>query len=129
MAIMILFAQEVILFQRYLVVFLAIMLNRPSTTLQSCSDALYVCLQGTYWTRRNWNEFKPKIETLAKSVSEYSGYLSKQCAVSKRLHLYTEPADLTKSFDSQGFQELETHLMTLSLYEFMVLETVCPQDP
>ena len=53
--------------------------------------------------------------------------------------MYTEPAHqiennlnfqiLPQSFDSHGFQELETNLMNLSLYEFMVLETVCSQDP
>jgi len=75
-----------------------------------------------------------KIEALAKSISEYSSDLSKQSAVSKRLHLCTEPVRqiednisfqiLPQSSNGHGYEELETKLMSMSLYEFLVLETV-----
>ena len=65
--------------------------NLSCTALQSCADALFGCLQGAYWSRENWKEFKSSIEKLAKSISDYANYLLKQSVVTKRLHLFTEP--------------------------------------
>ena len=114
--------------------------NLSCTALQSCADALFGCLQGAYWSKENWKEFKSSIEKLAKSISDYANYLLKQSVVTKRLHLFTEPvrqiADNLSfqilpqsSAGNHGFQELESKLMNRELYEYVVLETVCPQDP
>jgi len=56
-----------------------------------------------------------------------------------RLHLCTEPVRqiednisfqiLPQSSNDHGYEDLETILMSMSLYEFLVLETVCPPDP
>ena len=111
--------------------------NLSCTALRSCADALFGCLQGVYWTRKNWQEFKSSFGKLAKSISDYASYLSKQSVVSKRLHLFTHPVrqiadnlsfQITSS-GNRGFQELESKLMNAELFEYVVLETVCPQDP
>ena len=48
--------------------------NLSFTTLQTCSDTLFGCLQGVYWVRQHWEELKPHVETLAKSMSDYVNF-------------------------------------------------------
>lgn len=39
--------------------------NMSSTSLCISADSLFRSLQGVYWERRGWKEFKPNVERLA----------------------------------------------------------------
>lgn len=44
-----------------------------------------------YWERIVWRTFKPEVEMLAKSVSDYATYLRDQNKKMKTIHSLTEP--------------------------------------
>ena len=65
--------------------------NMTFTSLRLSADSLFGCLQGVYWEQHGWKEFKPNVERLATSLSEYSDYLTKQCCTTKRVHSSLQP--------------------------------------
>ena len=65
--------------------------NMSSTILKSVSSHLFDCLQGPYWERENWKNFKVDVESLAQSLSKYTDYLQKSCKKTMLNHMSTSP--------------------------------------
>lgn len=45
--------------------------NMSCTSLRLCADTLFGCLQGVYWERSGWKEFKSDVVLLATLLSNY----------------------------------------------------------
>ena len=65
--------------------------NMSCTSLCLCADTLLGCLQGVYWERSGWKEFKSDVVLLATSLSNYADYLAKQCDAMKHVHSSQQP--------------------------------------
>ena len=114
--------------------------NMSSTSLRLSADSLFGCLQGVYWEQRGWKEFKPNVERLATSLSEYSDYLTKQCCTTKRVHSSLQPVRQTSenlafcylplcANVAPCFHQLELKLKEKNLFEYLPVEDVCPAEP
>ena len=103
--------------------------NMSSSTLTCLSSALFDCLQGPYWERDNWREFKTDVETLAESLSKYSEYLQQSCK--KILFIQSRLLPVRHVAENVNFQflpvcscpeclsDLHIHLGALSDYEHL----------
>ena len=111
-----------------------------STTLRVCGHTLFGCLQGVYWERYGWKDLKCDVELLARSLSNYTDYLMKQCDVMKLVHLSPQPVRqisdnlafcyLPLCADvSPCFHQLELRLKEKGLFEYLLVEEVCPAEP
>ena len=111
-----------------------------SISLRLCVDTLFGCLQGVYWERHGWKEFKSDVELLASSLSNYTDYLMKQCDVMKRVHSLLKPVrQISENLAfcylpicaevSPCFHQLELKLKEKGLFECMIVEDVCPAEP
>ena len=115
--------------------------NLSSSVLQTCSNALFACLQGVYWEQPQWKAFKPDVVQLATSLAKYRDYLSNQLITSKRIHLAETP--VRQLSENLGFltiplnhSRVSPHLSTLvsklderDLFEYVLIEDICPKDP
>lgn len=114
--------------------------NMNATALRLCGDALFGCLQDVYWHKHGWKEFKANVELLATSLSKYSEYLDRQCTATKQVHSSQQPVRqiaeniaftlLPKSpSTSPTFEELEKKLEEKELFEHILVEDTCPNEP
>lgn len=111
-----------------------------STSLCLSADSLFGCLQGVYWEQRGWKEFKPNVERLATSLSEYSDYLIKQCYTTKRVHSSLQPVrQISENLAfcylplcanvAPCFHKLELNLKEKYPFEYLPVEDVSPTEP
>ena len=115
--------------------------NMSCTSLRLCADTLFGCLQGVYWERSGWKEFTSDIVLLlATSLSKYADYLVKQSDAVKRVHSSLHPVRQISENLSFGylplsqavspcFHPLEQKLAERSLFEYLLIEDVCPAEP
>ena len=114
--------------------------NMSSTSLRVSADSLFGCLQGVYWEQRGWKEFKPNVEKLATSLSEYSDYLTKQCCATKRVHSSLQPVrQISENLSfcylplcatvAPCFHQLDVKLQEKDPFEYVSVEDVCPAEP
>lgn len=107
-----------------------------STSLRLCADSLFGCLQGVYWERRGWKEFKPN----AASLSEYSDYLTKQCCTTKWVHSSLQLVRQISDNLAFGylplcasvapcFHQLELKLKEKNPFEYLPVDDVCRAEP
>lgn len=110
------------------------------TSLRVCADALFGCLQCVYWGQSGWKEFKSDVVLLATSLSKYTDYFVKQCGAMKRVHSSQQPVrQISENLSfaylplcqavSPCFHQLEQKLKEKSLFEFLVIEDLCPAEP
>lgn len=87
-----------------------------------------------------WKEFKPNVERLATSLSEYSDYLTKQCCATKRVHTSLQPVcQLSQNLSfcylplcatvAPCFRQLDLKLQEKDPFEYVLVEDVCPAEP
>ena len=114
--------------------------NLSSTQLRMCADALFGCLQAGFWEQSAWKHFKPDVEGLANGLSKYSEYLASQSQAMKRVHSSVKPVrQIGENLHisvlprclvvAPQLQLLQCALEEKDLYEYVVLETLCPSEP
>lgn len=113
--------------------------NLSSILLTDYSNKLFKCLQSCYWERSIWRNFKTDVEMLAKSAHDYASYLRDQNKRMKAVHCSMSP--IRSMADNISFQvlpvsnsvpsllnELEMVLLDKGMFDFVSVESVCPQD-
>ena len=114
--------------------------NMSCTSLRVCADALFGCLQCVYWEQSGWKEFKSDVVLLATSLSKYADYLVKQCGAMKCVQSSQQPVrQISENLSfaylplcqavSPCFHQLEQKLKEKSLFEYLVIEDICPAEP
>ena len=106
-----------------------------SSILKSLSSHMFDCLQGLYWDREHWREFKVDVEMLAKSLAGYTNYLQKSSKRTLHNQMSTSPIrqiseNLTFQFlpicptgsCSSTLSDLYDHLNASGDYEFHHVE-------
>ena len=118
--------------------------NMSCTSLRLCADMLFGCLQGVYWERSGWKEFKSDVVLLATLLSNYADYLVKQCDAMKHVHSSQQPVhqiseNLSFSYlplceaVSPCFHQLKQKLKERSLFYALPgayeHREICPTEP
>ena len=106
-----------------------------AVSLTDHSNKLFKCLQECYWERMVWRVFKPDVELLAKSLSDYARYLRDQNKKMKITHRSMVP--VRSLADNLSFQilpisnlpslelsKLEEVLCEKGMFEFVSIENV-----
>ena len=112
--------------------------NMSGSALHELSNNLFSCLQCSYWGK--WGTLKEDIELLASSLSCYASYLTDQNKQVRNLHFNCHP--IRPVSDNLSFQflpqchvadpllrELNSELSKKEVYNFFVVEDLCPAEP
>lgn len=114
--------------------------NMCSSIIRSHSSTLFSCLQSVYWSRPKFAKFKPLIEQLAGSLTQYSDLLTSHNKRMKEIH--SSPVPIRQLSDSLSisvinksalryprYNEIFGVLSDLEPYQHICLTDLCPEDP
>ena len=117
------------------------MANLSSNPLKALSHSLFSVLQGNYWKRDPWQEFRKEVESLAGSIAQYVDYLDMQNKKMTLKHMSEVPvrsiADTitvtyvkaTTSTTFPLFREVDATLEGMQEYEYVFLNDLLPDEP